>query len=737
MAPSPTRDRSMSKVRPSDAPRAERGSATGIPVASVLSWAALGAGIGNDLEYVPDLQWPNNVATYQKMRNDSQVDGLHRGTVLPITRWPHGLNPNNADPVLVRELSRDTGLPIMERNGDTWREVERPGVPRSRNRFNFREHQDEALLATLFGHNYFEQVADLISPPDDWPIDTPLRARLWKLAIRPPWTIAEINTQPDGGLDSIRQLHQSFGEPPIPVSSLVAYVWGKEGANWVGRSLLRSSYRPWLVKDRILRVGAINIERNGAGVPIITAPPGATDGQIRMLEDLATRVRAGDSAGGAIPSGSTLNLMGVIGTQPDAVGFMRFLDQQMARSFLQMVGELGQTPNGSRALGGTLMELLEWLLESIADWFCEVFYEHVILDWWDWNVPRDLNPNADEFAPRLVYAKTGQATDGLNEGVENGDITVDPATQAALAGGRGRATSRRAAAGGHGGRRHGERQERPGTELRAETASLPARSLRRQPYDHEIAAATDFAALDSAYASALDLLQMEVRQLIRYQVDELHDAIVEAGGDLDDIAEISASLQHRDVIVSRISQVADLAASEAVNEASRQGVSIERPDLADLQSSLATRAGVLDTMITRDVTEAAVRRAVRMTGGTLEPSEVADQVRDELAEMTWAGVRDQLGGAVQGAQNAARALVFRRDGEGGTVYSSELLDSNTCGNCVAIDGTVYASMDEAERDYPFGGYLECEGRERCRGTLVKVYSAENPATLSEPFGGAS
>jgi hypothetical protein len=724
-------DASMVKT----APRAEKGSPTGVPLWGVLSWAAMGAQAGmqqgGDIEYVPELQWPNSVWTYGQMRNDSQVDGLARGSMLPITRWDWGLAQNNSDPAVWREAMRDLGLPAATPEGDSWKIDRSQPIPRNPGRFDFHEHLTEALLATIYGHYPFEMVADLVPPPDDWPVDTPMRARLHKLATRPPWTLTSIDTDPaDGGLIGLRQLSTPIGDPGITADRAVMYVWGKEGANWVGRSMLRSLYRPWLVKDRVIRVGAINIERNGAGVPVITAPPGATKSQIEALGDLATKIRGGDSSGGSIPAGATLNLMGVMGSQPDAVGFMNFLNEEMARAYLQAFQVLGQTATGSRALGQTFLDFFTWALEAIADWFAAIFYKIVIERWMTWNVGLPLDPNVDEFAPRLVYVRQGSPTqalaDAANTPPDQGGVQVDQQTKAMLEdpdkdpADTGRRTSRRAA-GGHGGRTGAERRAASTGPDPASPVSLPARPLRRQPMDFEVAASTDFAAMDSTYNSALELLHMEVRSLIGYQIQELHDAIVEAGDDLDAISNIAASEQHRDVIASRLEQVAELSATHAVQEAQRQAMTIDRPDTSDLIASLRTRSEVLDRMITRDVTEAAVRRAVRYTGGALDASGVAAQVRDELQSMTWAGVRDQLGAAVQGSQNGARSLVFRRDGQPGQIYASEILDNNTCAACAANDGTNYADMNAAEQDYPFGGYTECAGGGRCRGTLVKVY----------------
>jgi len=40
-----------------------------------------------------------------------------------------------------------------------------------------------------------------------------------------------------------------------------------------------------------------------------------------------------------------------------------------------------------------------------------------------------------------------------------------------------------------------------------------------------------------------------------------------------------------------------------------------------------------------------------------------------------------------------------------------------------VDGREYGpDISAAERDYPTGGYKECKGGPRCRGTLVAVYA---------------
>jgi guanyl-specific ribonuclease Sa len=75
----------------------------------------------------------------------------------------------------------------------------------------------------------------------------------------------------------------------------------------------------------------------------------------------------------------------------------------------------------------------------------------------------------------------------------------------------------------------------------------------------------------------------------------------------------------------------------------------------------------------------------------------------------------------QGRLSAIQAMP-----EPAQIYASELLDSATCDPCAEIDGTNFDSLDEALTFYPDGGvYAQCDGGDRCRGTLVVVYASED------------
>jgi phage gp29-like protein len=185
----------------------------------------------------------------------------------------------------------------------------------------------------------------------------------------------------------------------------------REGANWLGQSIVRSAYKNWLLKDRELRAQALTIERNGLGVPVYTgapvpedATPEERDAWLKSEKEaglkLATGFRAGEAAGASLPNGATLDLKGVTGKLPDTDGPIRYHDEQIARAVLAHFLNLG-TETGSWALGSTFANFFTDSLNAVAEHIADIFNQHVIEDL------VDLNWGETEPAPRLVFEPIG------------------------------------------------------------------------------------------------------------------------------------------------------------------------------------------------------------------------------------------------------------------------------------------------------------------------------------------
>jgi hypothetical protein len=276
-----------------------------------------------------------------------------------------------------------------------------------------------------FGFMFFEQVYRI--DPDG------KRAHLRKLAPRMPRTIQRIDVAPDGGLIQISQYssiaqqypgqtQQSLEQQPIPVDRLVGYVNELEGGNWIGHSVLRSCYKNWLIKDRLLRVQAQTIERNGMGVPLYKAQDGASEADMAAGKAMAMAWRAGEAAGSAVPFGADMKLVGVEGTLPDADPAIRYHDEQIARGVLAHFLNLG-TQTGSWALGSTFADFFVLSLQTLAQQIADTVTQHVIEDL------VDINFGEQEPAPRLVFDEIGSrqsaTADALKSLVDAGILHPD------------------------------------------------------------------------------------------------------------------------------------------------------------------------------------------------------------------------------------------------------------------------------------------------------------------------
>jgi hypothetical protein len=335
-------------------------------------------------EQTPELRWPLSVQVYDQMRRqDAQIRSVLRAVVLPILRTDWWIEPNGARDEVVQLVAEDLNLPIKGQEPAPTR--------RTRDRFSWPEHLRLALLMLTYGHSFFEQEAR---------IDDAGRVRLRRLSLRPARTISVFNVAVDGGLESIEQHGhiETAGPVTIPVNRLVGYVYEREGGNWAGMSLLRPAYKNWLLKDRLLRINTMSIERNGLGLPIYEAADGETD--LTAGTTLATSVRAGDSAGAATPNGARLRLAGVEGVVPDALPVIRYHDEQIARAVLAHFLNLG-TQTGSWALGSTFADFFTLSLQALAQQIADVATQHVVEDLVDWNW------GTDEPAPLIGFQEIG------------------------------------------------------------------------------------------------------------------------------------------------------------------------------------------------------------------------------------------------------------------------------------------------------------------------------------------
>lgn len=221
--------------------------------------------------------------------------------------------------------------------------------------------------------------------------------------------------------------------------------------------------------------------------------------------------------------------------------------------------------------------------------------------------------------------------------------------------------------------------------------------------------------------------------------------ILEDDGDVTGLTDLTSALDTDDAIealTAALTALAEVAADQVAAEAAAQDVTIDPGEVP--AQTLAQIATVTAVLLAQELATSAGREALRVWAPGIRIGDVVDAVTRHLEDPTDARPRLHLGGALTSAQHEGRTATYERaettsggggdgGGEGGAgeegralpsvaYYGQEVNDANTCRYCREIDGRWLGnSIADARRDYPAGGYVRCEGRERCRGMVVATW----------------
>jgi hypothetical protein len=186
----------------------------------------------------------------------------------------------------------------------------------------------------------------------------------------------------------IQQAPPTYKMTTIPLSKGLLFRTKVARDNPEGRSMLRNAYRPWYFKKRIEEIEGIGIERDLAGLPVIT-PPETTDiwdptnpEAVRVkaiAENMVRNIRRDRSEGVVLPFGWELDLLSTGGSrQFDTNGIINRYDNRIAITMLADIVMMGGDKVGSFALGEVKKSMLAASLESIIQHIADVFNSYAV-----------------------------------------------------------------------------------------------------------------------------------------------------------------------------------------------------------------------------------------------------------------------------------------------------------------------------------------------------------------------
>ena len=187
-----------------------------------------------------------------------------------------------------------------------------------------------------------------------------------KMPIRSQTTLDRWSLDNSGGVEAFVQVSPPTipVATPIPIEKGLLFRTGSYKGNPEGRSVLRNAYRPWFFKKRIEEIEGIGIERDLAGLPVITVPnrimsSSATTNEKAIfaeVQNIVSSIRRDDQEGVVMPgdrddTGNPLYELKLLSTggsrQFDTNAVLGRYEQRMAMTVLADFILLGHEAVGS------------------------------------------------------------------------------------------------------------------------------------------------------------------------------------------------------------------------------------------------------------------------------------------------------------------------------------------------------------------------------------------------------
>jgi hypothetical protein len=373
-------------------------------------------GVLSNEEFLRQLSGPRGIKVFREMAdNDATVGALLSAVELMIRPIDWHVEPSDENSPASVEVAEF----IESLTGDcshTWEDF-----------------IAEALTMLVYGWAYFEVVLKQRVGPFE--VDPTRRSQytdgrlgIRKLAPRAQDTLVRWMVQPDGGIDGMVQAQWGSvnggngGEVALPIERCLLFRTTSRKNSPEGRSILRTGYRAWYLLKIIQDSEAIGIERELAGLPVVSIPgsmiaatSGADVTARAAYEKVARDIKFNEQGGLVIPSDVyqdsngnptgarkvEVKLLSSGGTRAiDTNSVVARYQRDIARSVLADFLMLGSTSVGSFALSHDKTDLFLRACETYTWQIASVLNRHLVPRMMDLNgLDRELTPT---FAPGRV-----------------------------------------------------------------------------------------------------------------------------------------------------------------------------------------------------------------------------------------------------------------------------------------------------------------------------------------------
>ena len=274
---------------------------------------------------------------------------------------------------------------------------------------SWRDNLGEIFSFLPFGWSYFEQVfkrrgGEESSDPTTKSRFSDNRIGWRKWGIRGQDTLWKWEMDDAGGINGmVQRAAPRFEEVVIPIAKSLLFRTKVERGGPEGVSILRTAYPTWYQKRRIQVIRGIGIERDLAGLPVLTPPDGLDIWNVNdstaatkktEAERVVRNIRRDQHEGIVKPYGWTLELLSTAGSrQFNITEVIGQLNAEMAMSMMTDFLLVGHEKQGARSLATDKRAVFSHAAASYLDSICGVINRFAIpqlvkLNGW----PTELSP---------------------------------------------------------------------------------------------------------------------------------------------------------------------------------------------------------------------------------------------------------------------------------------------------------------------------------------------------------
>ena len=216
----------------------------------------------------------------------------------------------------------------------------------------FEDFLREFMLAPALGFS--------VGEPVYWWNKKSKMVELKKLKCLPHESI-KFKTDEYGNLEKIEQSFYSGGDinELKPLDKYLIWVHGMRGGNYYGTSILKSAYKHWYIKEFLLKIWNLYLERKATPVPVGKTHPSRMKDLKKYLDNLEAKSSL------VLSTDDVVDVLRMDGSAAkEFMNAIKYHDTMMYRAMMTPTLLMGQEDVGARALGDTHLLVFMWVINS-------------------------------------------------------------------------------------------------------------------------------------------------------------------------------------------------------------------------------------------------------------------------------------------------------------------------------------------------------------------------------------